>query len=96
MLGSLNNGCIGKRINDGCDDMTDKKLIRILQICIVIGISLILLGHYLLSYTNFTQQHGVTGIMISAACIALGFAFSLPTKMYLTFVLVKRESEQKL
>ena len=75
--------------------MTDKKLIRILKVFIVIGISLILFGHYLLSYTDFTQQHGVTGIMISAGCIALGFACSLPTKMYLTFVLVKRESEQK-
>jgi len=76
--------------------MTDKKLIRILKVFIVIGISLILFGHYLLSYTDFTQQHGVMGIMISAGCIALGFAFSLPTKMYLTFVLVKRESEQKI
>ncbi|PKH07837.1 hypothetical protein [Moritella sp. Urea-trap-13] len=75
--------------------MTDKKLIRILQIFIAIGISLILFGHYLLSYTDFTQQHGVVGIMICAACIALGFACSLPTKMYLTFVLVKRENEQK-
>ena len=75
--------------------MTDKKLIRILKTFIAIGISLILFGHYLLSYTDFTEQHGVMGIMISAGCIALGFAFSLPTKMYLTFVLVKRESEQK-
>lgn len=75
--------------------MTDKNLIRILKVFIVIGISLILFGHYLLSYTNFTQQHGVMGIIFCAGCIALGFAFSLPTKMYLTFVLVKRESEQK-
>ncbi|WP_017220697.1 hypothetical protein [Moritella dasanensis] len=76
--------------------MTDKNLIRILQTFIAIGISLILLGHYLLSYTDFTQQHGVMGIMICAGCIALGFACSLPTKMYLTFVLVKRENDEKL
>ncbi len=76
--------------------MTDKKLIRILQTFIVIGISLILLGHYLLSYTDFTEQYGVMGIMICAGSIALGFAFSLPTKMYLTFVLVKRENEQTI
>lgn len=75
--------------------MTDKNLIRILKIFIVIGISLILFGHYLLSYTDFTEQYGVMGIMICAGCIALGFVFSLPTKMYLTFVLVKRENEQK-
>ncbi len=75
--------------------MTDKNLIRILKIFIVIGILLILFGHYLLSYTDFTEQYGVMGIMICAGCIALGFVFSLPTKMYLTFVLVKRENEQK-
>jgi len=78
------------------DDMTDKKLIRILKTFIAIGISLILFGHYLLSYTDFTQQHGVMGIMICAGCIALGFICSLPTKMYLTFVLVKRENERRL
>lgn len=76
--------------------MTDKKLIRILKTFIAIGISLILLGHYLLSYTDFTQQHGVMGIMICAGSIALGFICSLPTKMYLTFVLVKRENERRL
>jgi len=38
---------------------------------------------------------GVTGIIISACCVAIGMAMSLPTKMYLTFVLVKREQEQK-
>lgn len=77
-----------------CGDMTDKKLIRILKTFIVIGISLILFGHYLLSYTQFTQEHGVIGIMLCAGCIALGFIFSLPTKMYLTFVLVKRENKR--
>jgi len=76
--------------------MTDQKLIRVLKTFIIIGISLILFGHYLLSYTDFTEQHGVLGIMTCAGCIALGFACSLPTKMYLTFVLVKRENERKL
>ena len=68
---------IGNLINDGPYYMTDKKLIRTLKVFIVIGISQILFGHYLLLYTDFTQQNG---IMISAGCIALGFAFSLPTQ----------------
>jgi hypothetical protein len=38
---------------------------------------------------------GVTGIIISAACIAFGLIFSLPTKMYLTFLLMKREQAGK-
>jgi len=36
---------------------------------------------------------GVTGIIISAMCIAFGLVFSLPTKMYLTFILMKMEAE---
>jgi hypothetical protein len=41
------------------------------------------------------EEIGVNGIMISAVCIALGMILSLPTKMYLTIILVKRESENK-
>ena len=41
------------------------------------------------------ESLGVTGIIVSAMCIAFGLIFSLPTKMYLTFLLVKRESEQE-
>lgn len=74
--------------------MTDKKLITILKIVIVIGLCLLLLGHYLLSYANLPEKMGVTGIVISAGCIALGLVCSLPTKMYLTFVIMKRENEE--
>jgi hypothetical protein len=37
---------------------------------------------------------GVTGIVISACTVAIGMIMSLPTKMFLTFLLVKREQEQ--
>jgi len=37
---------------------------------------------------------GVQGIILSAMCVAFGMALSLPTKMYLTFMLVKRETEK--
>ena len=42
------------------------------------------------------ESLGVTGIIISAVCIAVGLIFSLPTKMYLTFLLVNRETDLKL
>ncbi|GIU02861.1 MULTISPECIES: hypothetical protein [Shewanella] len=73
--------------------MTDKKLIFILKICITIGICLILLGIYLHNYSETIDAMGVKGIMISAACVALGMVLSLPTKMYLTYLLVIRETE---
>lgn len=73
--------------------MTDKKLILILKTCIATGILLILMGIYLHSYNDTIETLGVRGIMISAACVAFGMALSLPTKMYLTFLLVTREAE---
>lgn len=75
--------------------MTEKRQILLLKIAIVLGLTLILTGHYLMSYADLPERMGVSGIIISAACIALGLILSLPTKMYLTFVLMKRENRQR-
>lgn len=75
--------------------MSEEKFIILLKVFIGIGICLLLLGHYFLSYAHFPEKYGVTGMVISAGCIALGLIFSLPTKMYLTFLWVKRENERK-
>ena len=75
--------------------MSEQKLIKLLKISIGIGLCLLLLGIYLHNFSDYIESLGVTGIIISAICIAFGLIFSLPTKMYLTFILVKRESEQQ-
>jgi hypothetical protein len=75
--------------------MSDKKLILLLKISICIGLCLLILGVYLHNYSDYIDSLGVTGIIISAVCIAFGLVFSLPTKMYLTFLLVNRETEDK-
>ncbi|AZG33567.1 MAG: hypothetical protein V7771_09400 [Shewanella psychromarinicola] len=74
--------------------MSDNKLILVLKLCITMGISLILLGIYCHNFSETIEMMGVKGIMISAMCVAIGMALSLPTKMYLTFILVKRETEK--
>jgi len=74
--------------------MNDEKLIKLLKISISIGICLLLLGIYFHNFSDYIHSLGVQGIIISAVCIAFGLIFSLPTKMYLTFLLVKRESEK--
>ena len=74
--------------------MNDEKLIKLLKISIGVGIFLLLLGIYFHNFSDYIESLGVTGIIISAMCIAFGLVFSLPTKMYLTFLLVKRESEE--
>ncbi|MFT6265177.1 MAG: vacuolar-type H+-ATPase subunit I/STV1 [Oleiphilaceae bacterium] len=73
--------------------MSERNLIKLLKISISIGLCLLLLGIYLHNFNEYIESLGVTGIIISAICIALGLIFSLPTKMFLTFVLVKREAE---
>ena len=75
--------------------MTDQKLILLLKIIMSIGISLILAGVYCHMYSETIEQMGVTGIVISACLVAIGMILSLPTKMYLTFIMVKREEDSK-
>ena len=75
--------------------MSDEKLIKLLKISIFIGLCLLVLGIYLHNFSDYIESLGVQGIIISATAIAFGLIFSLPTKMYLTFLLVKRESEQQ-
>ncbi|WP_371186420.1 hypothetical protein [Thalassotalea maritima] len=75
--------------------MSEDKQITYLKISIVVGLLLLLAGHVLLSYTDITQTYGPIAMACCAALIALGLVFSLPTKMYLTFLLVKREQQNK-
>lgn len=76
--------------------MSEETLIKLLKISIGIGLSLLALGIYLHNFSHYMESLGVTGIIISAVCIALGLIFSLPTKMYLTFILVKREADLQM
>jgi hypothetical protein len=73
--------------------VTNNRIIFILKTSIILGISLILLGIYLHNYNETIEAMGVQGIIISAMCVAFGMVLSLPTKMYLTFLLVKREEK---
>jgi hypothetical protein len=73
--------------------MSEDKLIKLLKASIVIGLCLLILGIYLHNYSAYMISLGVKAIVISAACITFGLIFSLPTKMYLTFILMKREAE---
>lgn len=70
--------------------MSDNTLIRVLKAMMLLGIGLIGLGIYLHQSAAMAAL-GVRGILLSAGCVAVGMALSLPTKMYLTFVLMQRE-----
>ncbi len=75
--------------------MSNTRIIFILKLIIVLGLCLIGLGYYLINHAHLPEKMGVTGMVISAGCYALGLILSLPTKMYLTFIWVKAEQEKK-
>ncbi len=75
--------------------MSNALLIALFKVIMVLGLLLIGLGVYFHLFSDYMHSLGVTGIIISACCVALGMIMSIPTKMYLTFVLVVREAENK-
>lgn len=73
--------------------MSQNQLIRLLKIAMVSGVALIALGHYLWVVERIHVTHGINGIMTIAACCAVGVILSLPTKIYLTLLLMAHEAE---
>ncbi len=73
--------------------MNDRKIVLILKTVMTVGLCFIAIGVYGHLYSETLHSMGVTGIVISACFVAIGMIMSLPTKMYLTFVLVNRENE---
>ncbi|WP_165743533.1 hypothetical protein [Pseudoalteromonas sp. Z9A6] len=71
--------------------MSPTMIIRLLKTSIVLGLCLIVTGHTLIVSNYFTVNHGIKGIIIAAACIAVGVLLSLPTKIYLTVLLMEAE-----
>ena len=71
--------------------MSQTMIIRLLKTTIMLGLCLIVTGHTLIVSNYFTVEHGIKGIIIAAACIAVGVLLSLPTKIYLTVLLMEAE-----
>jgi hypothetical protein len=75
--------------------MRDQTLILILKLLMFVGFAVFALGHYLWIFADLPESMGVNGIIIVAACCALGLALSLPTKIYLTMLLMQWEEKAK-
>jgi hypothetical protein len=69
--------------------------VRLIKFFILLDITLLILGYYLLLYVDLPTKMGVTGIIICSCCIAFGLLFSLPKKLYLTLLLMARERGQQ-
>lgn len=75
--------------------MHDDTTIRLLKWIIAAGLCLLAFGHYLWAGLKLHETMGVKGMVLIAVCSAVGLILSLPTKMYLTFLLMKREQQAK-
>lgn len=75
--------------------MSDKMLVKLLKIIMLLGFSIFIFGHYLWLFANLPEKMGINGIIIVAACCALGLILSLPTKIYLTMLLMQWEENAK-
>ncbi|ODB43847.1 hypothetical protein BB427_06975 [Pseudoalteromonas sp. BMB] len=61
-----------------------------LHMLTVAGLILIFTGHTMLA-SDWLNDLGPNGFIIGASCVALGLICSLPTKIYLTILLMRRE-----
>lgn len=71
--------------------MEQNTQVKLLKIAMITGISLILLGHVVLVVTFGNDDIDFRGYILGAAMNAIGVILSLPTKIYLTLVLMEKE-----
>lgn len=76
------------------DNNKEKKIRHIMMGLIIIGVSLVLTGIYLIVFTNMVTTKGADGILIIAGVIASGLFISVPAKIYLTLQLMKYNDEK--
>jgi hypothetical protein len=60
-----------------------------------IGATLVLTGIGLIVFTNIYLDRGVEGVLIIATTIATGLFLLLPTKIYLTLQLMRKNDEKR-
>ena len=78
--------------NQSASRVVKEPLLFWLKMLMLTGIALIVFGHYLWVGLQLPERMGVPGIIIVAGCCALGLILSLPTKIYLTILLMQYEN----
>lgn len=74
-------------------NMKEKRINHIMTGLIVIGLTLIGIGIYLILFTDIAITNGTNGIFTIAGLIAGGLFISVPAKIYLTLQLMKYNDE---
>ncbi|RUO63643.1 hypothetical protein [Pseudidiomarina insulisalsae] len=73
--------------------MNETTQVRLLKLSMALGITLLICGHIVLAVTFASDTIGHHGFIIGAAMSAIGIVLSLPTKIYLTLLLMEHEEK---
>ncbi len=68
--------------------MTETTQVRLLKAAMILGVTLLICGHIVLAVTFASDEIGHRGFILGAAMSAIGVVLSLPTKIYLTILLM--------
>lgn len=68
--------------------MTETTQVRLLKAAMILGVTLLICGHIVLAVTFASDDIGHRGFILGAAMSAIGVVLSLPTKIYLTILLM--------
>ena len=71
--------------------MTEEKLNRIVYNVMIIGLIMVVIGVGLATFTNVASGGG---FMLLALLIAIGLLLLAPSKMYLTFQMMRKNDEK--
>ena len=71
--------------------MTEEKLNRIVYSVMIIGLIMVVIG---VGLASFTKVASGGGFMLLALLIAIGLLLLAPSKMYLTFQMMRKNDEK--
>lgn len=74
--------------------MTESTQVKLLKTAMILGVTLLVLGHIILAVTFTSDTIGHRGFILGAALSAIGIILSLPTKIYLTLLLMEYEEKR--
>ncbi|CAB0151374.1 hypothetical protein PSI9734_01762 [Pseudidiomarina piscicola] len=80
---------VGNTFGDSDQTMTDASLVKLLKTAMILGVTLLICGHIVLAITFANDDIGHQGFIAGAAMSAVGIILSLPTKIYLTILLME-------
>lgn len=76
--------------------MNESTLRTIMYLLMSVGAALVLIGIGMIMFTNIYLDKGADGVLLIAGLIASGLFLLLPSKIFLTLQLMKKNDEKRI